>query len=366
MNYVILNGTKSTMVKGLLIQSLPPVSKPLMRTQVEEIDGRDGDIITPLGYAAYDKTLRIGLHGNFDIDEVIQYFTSQGTVIFSNEPDKYYYYQVLGQIDFERLIRFRQADVVLHCQPFKYSAIEGSLSLSAKNMLDASAIATNSTAQQYVDFENIVGGIEITVTQSYSGGIFVGAITVSGLTMGQTYTISGVAQSSSFNRAYLYTDALWGNSITSGNVNNGVSFTATTTSVVIGFYATSPTVGDVLTISNIQFEKGSRKTAYIPYNTVQVTNSGNTTARPKITIYGSGTINLSLNGYMIFVIDLSNDAYITIDAALMEAYQDTPATLKNRLVTGDYNNLVLQSGVNYFSWTGTVTEVVVENYSRWI
>ena len=44
MNYVILNGVKSTTIKGLLIQSLPPISKPLMRTSIEEIDGRDGDI----------------------------------------------------------------------------------------------------------------------------------------------------------------------------------------------------------------------------------------------------------------------------------------------------------------------------------
>ena len=38
MGYVILNGVKNTMIKGLLVQSLPPISKPLMRTSVEEID----------------------------------------------------------------------------------------------------------------------------------------------------------------------------------------------------------------------------------------------------------------------------------------------------------------------------------------
>ena len=95
MNYVILNGVKSNTVKGLLIQSLPSISKPLIRTQIEEIDGRDGDIITKLGYSAYDKEMSIGLFGDFDIDEVIQYFDSEGTVIFSNEPDKFYNYQII-------------------------------------------------------------------------------------------------------------------------------------------------------------------------------------------------------------------------------------------------------------------------------
>ena len=86
MDYVILNDVKSTTIKGLLIQSLPPISKPLMRTSVEEIDGRDGDVVTQLGYSAYDKPMSIGLFGDYDVDEVIQYFNSQGTVIFSNEP----------------------------------------------------------------------------------------------------------------------------------------------------------------------------------------------------------------------------------------------------------------------------------------
>ena len=49
-NYIILNGKKSTDINGLLIQSLPPISKPKIRTQIEEIDGRDGDIVTKLGY----------------------------------------------------------------------------------------------------------------------------------------------------------------------------------------------------------------------------------------------------------------------------------------------------------------------------
>ena len=101
MNYIILNGVKSTAVRGLLIQSLPPITKPQIRTSVEEIDGRDGDIVTKLGYSAYDKELTIGLYGDYDVDDVIRYFDSEGDVVFSNEPDKYYKYQIIEQIDFE-------------------------------------------------------------------------------------------------------------------------------------------------------------------------------------------------------------------------------------------------------------------------
>lgn len=123
-NYVIQNGKDSRYLKGLLIQELPPITKPLMRTSVEQIDGRDGDVITKLGYSAYDKKMKIGLFGDYDIDDIITYFNSSGTVIFSNEPEKYYVYDILDAIDYERLMRFRTAEITYHVQPFKYSSIE--------------------------------------------------------------------------------------------------------------------------------------------------------------------------------------------------------------------------------------------------
>lgn len=126
MNYIELNGVSSREVQGLIIQSLAPITKPKMRTTVEEIDGRDGDVVTRLGYSAYDKEISIGLSWNYDIDEVIQYFVDndKGTVLFSNEEDKLYKYEILDQIDFEKLIRFKTAKVKFHVQPFKYSSIE--------------------------------------------------------------------------------------------------------------------------------------------------------------------------------------------------------------------------------------------------
>ena len=122
--YIILNNIDSRTISGLLISSLAPISKPLVRTQVETVDGRSGDIVTPLGFSAYDKVIKIGLTYNYDIDEIIEYFNSSGVVIFSNEPDKYYRYAIYEQIDFERLIRFKTAEVTLHVQPFKYPVNE--------------------------------------------------------------------------------------------------------------------------------------------------------------------------------------------------------------------------------------------------
>lgn len=132
-NYIKLNGNNSNDITGLLIQELPPITKPKIRTQIEEINGRDGDIVTNLGYSAYTKEISIGLYGNYNVDDVIAYFNNNktGEVIFSNEPDKYYNYEIFEQIDFNRLIRFKTATVKMHVQPFKYPTEEEQITESA-------------------------------------------------------------------------------------------------------------------------------------------------------------------------------------------------------------------------------------------
>lgn len=122
--FIIINGKNSNSIEGLVISTLPSITKPAVRTNVEEIDGRDGDIVTRLGYSAYEKEFEIGLSFNYDIDEVISFFNSEGTITFSNEPDKFYRFEALEQIDFEKLVRFRTATVSLHVQPFKFSVVE--------------------------------------------------------------------------------------------------------------------------------------------------------------------------------------------------------------------------------------------------
>ena len=154
-NYIILNGVNSNTITGLIISSLPPITKPLMRTNIETIDGKDGDIITKLGYSAYDKEITIGLSYNYNVDDVIKYFNSEGTVIFSNEPTKYYKYTILDQIDFEKLIRFKTATVRMHVQPFKYSSIEEDIE---ENATETDAEGTNFTLE---NTENGAGFIDL-------------------------------------------------------------------------------------------------------------------------------------------------------------------------------------------------------------
>lgn len=128
-NYVIINGVNSTTINGLAINEMPPITKPSIRTNTEEIDGRDGDIVTRLGYSAYDKEMTIGLYGNYDLNEIMSYFNQSGTIIFSTESDKYYNFEILEQIDYEKLLKFKTATITMHCQPFKYEVNETPIAL---------------------------------------------------------------------------------------------------------------------------------------------------------------------------------------------------------------------------------------------
>ena len=117
-------GIDSTTINGLIICELPPISKPKMRTTITKIDGRDGDLIEELGYESYVKTVKVGLTKNYDIDQVIKYFTGNGELILSNENDKVYNCSILDKVDYEKLLRFKKAIVKFYTQPYKYKKNE--------------------------------------------------------------------------------------------------------------------------------------------------------------------------------------------------------------------------------------------------
>lgn len=124
MNYFMFNNVDSREIAGLIVQELPPISKPARRVSIAEIDGKDGDISEFKGYSAYDKNISIGLTKGYNIDQIINWLNGSGRLILSNEPDKYYEAEINNQIDFDRLGRFKTATIKFHVQPFKYKLNE--------------------------------------------------------------------------------------------------------------------------------------------------------------------------------------------------------------------------------------------------
>lgn len=359
MNYIVLNGQRSTNIKGLLIQSLPPISKPLMRNKIEQIDGRDGDIVTKLGFSAYNKQMSIGLFGDYDVDEVIQFFTSEGTVIFSNEPDKFYYYQILDQIDFERLIRFKTATVTFHVQPFKHSVVDYNHSFS-NNKITLKAF---SETQHGIDVSAIGRTIEISADSSAEACEFYIPIKKVDIDAGDyvleavtTGTVEGcklrVVEFANFD------DQTFGGADleleNDGLASIDVSPETTKTYRFIWLYV--PSGARIATIRPVIRD--------YDVDSFNIINRGNIYSKPKITIFGVGDIVLKINDSSILAIALSTNQYITIDATEMNAYKKD--VLKNRLVTGDYDNVRLKTGFNKISWSGAVDAIEITDFSRWI
>lgn len=233
-NLILWKTIDSTTINGLVICELPPITKPKMRVLETTIDGVDGSIIEDLGYESYDKTIKIGLSKNYDINEIIEYFSGEGNLILSNEKmgnGKFPYYKakIIEQIDYERLLRFKTANVKFRVQPYKYLFNE------------------------------------------------------------KTQTIT---------------------------------------------------------------ENGSK-----------VNNQGLEVSKPKMTIFGSGTIQLSVNNLLVFEYTFPEDeTSVVIDSENQDAYLGN--VLKNRNMTGEFP--ILNPGENTISWDGNITKIEVDANSRWL
>lgn len=126
---IIWKGKSSKEIDGLIITDLPPITKPKMKTNKIEIDGRDGDIVEKVGYESYTKSVGIGLARNFNIDEVINYFTGEGELVLSDEPNKVYLASIYDSIEYDRLLRMRKATIKFYVQPYKYLKDEDKVEL---------------------------------------------------------------------------------------------------------------------------------------------------------------------------------------------------------------------------------------------
>lgn len=361
-NYIILNGISSNEIEGLIISNLPPISKPKIRTSVQEIDGMDGDIVTKLGYSAYDKSFDIGLSYGYNVDDVITFFNSKGFVVFSNEPTKYYRYEIVEQIDLERLIRFKKANVKMHVQPFKYSAVE-----KAKTFTNA-----YNNFLEIPQFNKTVNGITLEANNniinvhgscSRNTEIYL-PINELNLNTG-TYVLSAVSSGENTNNcAIRLINSSPSNSNSFGGnylrLNNGVATIGETLTQVKKFnylwlfIDAGSTVNFTLTLT-----LKANITSFV------VKNSGNYFSKPKLLINGSGIVGIYLNNYQVFKIDMTKTSQIFIDVEKMNAYYND-GTYANRIVTGKYDNFILKHGENTIGFDGNITSLTISNYSRWV
>ena len=82
-----------------------------------------------------------------------------------------------------------------------------------------------------------------------------------------------------------------------------------------------------------------------------------------ITLYGSGNIEIAINGSTIFEYTFpEGETSVVIDSLQEEAYLN--GVYKNRYMLGEFPKLKV--GNNTITWTGTLTKIKVEPKSRWV
>lgn len=223
MSSLIFKGKDSQKIDGLLISELPDITRPPRRQEVIEVDGRDGDVVNYLGYDTYKKTLRIGLYGDYNVDQISDFFSGAGDLILSNEPDKKYSARIVDAIDFERLIRFKTAKVTFIVQPYKKLITE--------------AVVTGDTSPLTVKNRGYEDSKPTFIIQADADEVIevdVNGVTVFSVTMPaeETITIDGEAQNC-YNTNADKNQYVTGDFATFISGDNTVSWTGTATITVI-------------------------------------------------------------------------------------------------------------------------------------
>lgn len=96
---------------------------------------------------------------------------------------------------------------------------------------------------------------------------------------------------------------------------------------------------------------------------LKITNVGLEKSKPIITLEGTGTIEISLNGFNLFkYVFPENETTVVIDSLEEEAYLDN--VLKNRNMLGTFP--IFEVGENTISWSGNLTKISIEPKSRWL
>ena len=96
---------------------------------------------------------------------------------------------------------------------------------------------------------------------------------------------------------------------------------------------------------------------------LKITNVGLEKSKPIITLEGTETVEISLNGFNLFkYVFPENETKVVIDSLEEEAYLDN--VLKNRNMLGNFP--IFEVGENTISWSGNLTKISIEPKSRWL
>lgn len=123
------------------------------------------------------------------------------------------------------------------------------------------------------------------------------------------------------------------------------------------------TINDIISYGRVTLDITFDPFEYMGTNPItlsapgNINNPGTYFSKPKITIYGTGNLSITINGQQINL--KSVDGHITLDCELQEAHKNG-SSLNDRM-EGKFPTFNV--GQNTISWTGSADRVVIE--PRW-
>ena len=113
---------------NVVVSEYPPIIRARRRVETVTVPGRSGELTLAPGPASYDSMVReikCYARPGADLNEIADWLTGSGTLIFGNEPDFAYEAQAIEELSVERIMRGRQHKaftVPFLCQPLKRRA----------------------------------------------------------------------------------------------------------------------------------------------------------------------------------------------------------------------------------------------------
>lgn len=92
----------------------------------------------------------------------------------------------------------------------------------------------------------------------------------------------------------------------------------------------------------------------------KINYTGNAPGDTLIKVYGTGNIQLTINGETIQINNVNN--YVEIDSDLLQV-RNQDKTSKDNDTSGDF--ILLEKGINTISYTGNVTKIVIEYTTKY-
>lgn len=174
--YITWKSVTSTTNKVVIV-SMPQVS-PEIRTEVNEVEGRDGAIVTELGRRPYIQPVEITLLPDATFDTVKVWLTGSGVLIRSDDSTKYVNARIVSQLDYAKFHATKSAVVYFLVEdPYQYVVAE-------------SDVTKTSFPATYTNSGSVVSNPLLKVT---------GSGTV-------VFVVNGVSVTYVFDTAYVYLD----------------------------------------------------------------------------------------------------------------------------------------------------------------